>query len=182
MPPDPDPLRHYSADEQLLDGRGVCIRAIRADDKRALAEGFRRQSAESAYFRFFGPRRALNEDELVFFTEVDFRTHVALVAELADDATPIGVGRYIVDAAAGPDCAEVAFAVDDVHHGLGVATLLLRHLVRIARAGGIATFTASVLDDNHPMLEVFAHAGLPQQRHRDGPVITLRLQLGESPC
>ena len=166
--------RQYSADETLLDGRRVHLRAIRPDDKQSLQEGFRRLSGRSVYFRFFRPKRALSEAELKYFTEIDFVRHVALLAVLREDdgEQPIGVGRYIEMNDAGPyRRAEVAFAVDESHHGLGVATLLLRHLVVIARAHGIATFEADVLADNEKMLEVFAHSGLPLHRKIIGFVL-----------
>ena len=49
----------------------VRIRAIRPSDKQALADGMHRLSAESAYFRFFGPKHELGAKELAFFTEID---------------------------------------------------------------------------------------------------------------
>src|SRR5689334_6283952 len=47
----------------------------------------------------------------------------------------------------------------------GIATLLLEHLVSLARTRQITTFTAETLTDNRAMLKVFADAGLPVQRH-----------------
>ena len=63
-----------------------------------------------------------------------------------------------------PSTAEVAFAVaDDMHHR-GIATLLLEHLVSLARSRQITTFTAETLTENTAMLGVFADAGLPVRR------------------
>src|SRR5262249_20451307 len=59
----------------------------------------------------------------------------------------------------GRDEADVAFTVDDAHHGRGIATVLLEHLAAIARELGINRFTAEVLPDNRPMLGVFRAAG-----------------------
>ena len=64
-----------------------------------------------------------------------------------------------------PGQAEVAFAVADQMHHKGIATLLLEHLVSLARSRQITTFTAETLTDNRAMLKVFADAGLPVQRH-----------------
>ena len=49
-------------------------------------------------------------------------------------------------------------------HGRGIATLLLEHLVSIARQRGVQAFTAETLAENTAMLRVFADAGLPVQR------------------
>ena len=64
--------------------------------------------------------------------------------------------------------AEVAFAVADHMHHQGVATLLLEHLVSLARSREITSFTAETLTENTAMLKVFADAGLPVQQHFDG--------------
>ena len=50
-------------------------------------------------------------------------------------------------------------------HHKGIATLLLEHLVSYARSHQITTFTAETLTENKAMLNVFADAGLPVERH-----------------
>jgi GNAT superfamily N-acetyltransferase len=169
-----DDVRRYHAEERLLDGRPVVLRAIRADDRDALRAGFHRLSDRSVYFRFFQAKRELSDAELSYLTEVDFESHVALVAMLEDEGG-VGVGRYIVDPATG--AAEIAFAVDDAHQGLGVGTLLLTHLARIARVKGIRELRAYVLLENRGMIEVFEHAGFPLRRRREGNTLVLTLEL-----
>jgi GNAT superfamily N-acetyltransferase len=170
-------VRHYRAVEHLLDGRPVVLRAIRPDDREAIRRGFHRLSERSVYQRFFQVKKELSEKELSYLTDVDFENHVALIATLAEDAEDgIGVGRYVVDPDGGAP--EVAFVVDEKHHGLGVATLLLRHLAAIARAKGQRELRALVLFDNRSMIEVFEHAGFPLRRRREGNVIELTLGLG----
>ena len=70
----------YAADGLLRDGRSIHVRAIRPDDKERLRGHFRRLSAESVHFRFFGAKKTLTEAELRYFTELDFARHVGLVA------------------------------------------------------------------------------------------------------
>src|SRR2546428_13578891 len=155
----PDPRQH-SAEEILRDGGSILIRAIRPDDRERLVEHFHRLSARSVYFRFFNAKRRLTDDELDRFTGLDFVQQAAVVATLRErrDERIIGVGRYAMlpgDAHA----AEVAFAVADEHQGRGIGTLLLEHLVRLARANGITAFQADVLGENNRMLQVFAQSG-----------------------
>ena len=70
---------------------------------------------------------------------------------------------------------------DDMHHR-GIATLLLEHLVSLARRRGLQAFTAETLADNAPMLRVFADAGLPVQRRSADGVVQLTFPLpGERP-
>ena len=51
-------------------------------------------------------------------------------------------------------------AVADDMHSRGIGTLLLEHLVSLARGRGVRAFEAETLRDNVPMLQVFADAGL----------------------
>jgi GNAT superfamily N-acetyltransferase len=150
----------YSAFETLRDGRRVEIRALRAADRADLLEAFGRMSDQSRYYRFFAPKRALTDSEIAYLTDVDFVTHVALVAvvDAPDRPLIVGGGRYIVTQ---PGGAELAFGVDDAHQGLGIASALLRHLAAIARAAGLDELHAEVLAGNTPMLKVFGRCGLP---------------------
>lgn len=170
-------LHGYEAHDRLRDGRSVQVRAIRPDDKHALQSGLHRLSPDSAYFRFFRPKRDLSPQELAYFTEVDFHDHVALVAVLDGGPTLVGVGRYIVCDAKPTRSAEIALVVDETHQGLGIATLLLRHLVKIARAADISAFFATVLAENRRMLAVLDRSGLPQKRTEGGGVVVVRLSL-----
>lgn len=90
------------------------------------------------------------------------------------DGAIVGGGRYI---ATPTGQAEVAFAVDDDHQGLGIASALMRHLVRIASAGGVQQFTAEVLPANAPMLKVFEHCGLAMKGQRAPDVLHITLDL-----
>jgi Acetyltransferase (GNAT) family. len=74
--------------------------------------------------------------------------------------------------------AEIAFAVPDRMHGRGgVATLLLEHLVSLARSRGLRGFTAETLSENTPMLRVFADAGLPARKHLSYGTVELTFPL-----
>ena len=55
-------------------------------------------------------------------------------------------------------------AVADDMHSRGVGTLLLEHLISLARGQRLLAFTAETLSENALMLKVFADAGL--QAHR----------------
>ena len=146
----------------------IHLRAIRSDDKQGLLAFFHRLSARSIYFRFFRAKTTLTEEELQYFTELDFVRDVALVATLrnAEHEQIIAVGRYMGLGAPDQPCtrAEVAFAVADAHQGRGLGTLLLEHLAAIARISGISEFEADVLGENNRMLQVFEESGFHIQR------------------
>lgn len=166
----------YSVHERLRDGREVEIRALRPADRAALSDTVRHMSPQALYRRFFAPKRSFTEKEIEFYLNVDFVSHVALVAvmEQSAGATIVGGGRYVVSA---PGRAELAFAVNDSHQGLGMATRLMRHLVLIARAAGITQLAAEVLAENSAMQKVFERCGLRATTRREAGVMHVTLDL-----
>jgi len=156
-------LSSYHAIESLRDQRTVTIRAIRPDDKGLIIDGLNNVSAESLYRRFLAIRKELTAEGLKKVTEVDFVNVVALVAVLEKDGNDqiAGGGRYIRTTG---QSAEVAFLIGDAFQGLGIASLLFKHLVAIARNSGIRQFEADVLPSNEAMLRVFARSGIPVTR------------------
>ena len=177
--------RHYATDALLRDGSSVHIRAIRPDDKQRLLALFERLSSRSVYFRFFQTKQRLSDEELRYFTELDFTRDVALVATLREGQEEhiIGVGRYFRMHEHGQPTAhaEVAFTVADAHQGRGVGTLLLEHLAAMARMQGIDTFEAYVLGENNRMLEVFEASGFTVQRALDTGVFHVSFPTAETP-
>ncbi|GEP53355.1 GNAT family N-acetyltransferase [Reyranella soli] len=166
----------YAATERLRDGASLEVRALRPDDRAAMLESIGRFSNEALHRRFFAPKRNFSEREIDFFLNVDFESHVALVAVLAEGGRPVIVGgsRYVV---CRPGCAEVAFAIDDPHQKRGIATHLIAHLIRIARAAALKEFVAEVLPENMPMLKVFERCGLAMTTRRDRGVVHVTLAL-----
>src|SRR4029450_8894711 len=177
--------RHYATDALLRDGGSIHIRAIRPDDKQRLLALFTRLSSRSVYFRFFQTKQRLTDEELRYFTELDFKRDVAIAATPREGQEEhiIGVGRYfrIYENGQATTHAEVAFTVADAHQGRGVGTLLLEHLAAIARAQGIDTFEAYVLGENNRMLEVFEASGFTVQRALDTGVFHVSFPTADTP-
>jgi GNAT superfamily N-acetyltransferase len=139
----------------------VLLRPIEPGDKAELQAGFERMSRESRYRRFFTAMSRLSDRQLVYFTEIDYVDHFAWVA-LAVDRPPaeagMGVARYI-RLHDDPEAADIAVAVVDEYHGLGLGSVLLEALVDVARDNGIQRFVGHVLADNAPMIGLLHKAG-----------------------
>ena len=166
----------YSAMEQLPNGAQVEIRALRPDDRAELIAVVDRASSQSLYRRFFGAKRSFTEKEIDFFLNVDFVSHVALVAVLDEGGRSaiVGGGRYIV---LQPGTAEVAFVVIDQRQGQGIGGALMKHLAAIARQAGLKEFVAEVLPENVPMLRVFDKSGSSLSKKLEAGVMHIVLQL-----
>jgi acetate---CoA ligase (ADP-forming) len=179
------PWRSYATDGLLRDGRSIRVRAIRPDDKQRLLGLFQRQSPETIHYRFFGAKAVLTDEELHYFTELDFERHVGLVAVRGSgpDEQLLGVARYIRCERNGDDGvprAEFAVAVADADQGRGVGTLLLEHLARIAQHSGIGAFEADVLGDNQRMFDMLHAAGFHLHETAPGRVVRVSFPTEET--
>lgn len=170
--------RHYRVRETLRNGNPVHIRAIRPDDKDLLLNVFKRLSYNTLYFRFHHYKRELSGEELAYYTELDFINRVGLLATFDSFQEKIGgVGRFIVHGGSHPgkSVAEVAFTVVEEYRNLGICTMLLNHLARVARGQGVKIFTAEVLPENHQMLDVFDNSGYKIERFFDNEIVHVSL-------
>jgi len=161
--------REYEAVETLKDGRSVIVRAIRPDDRETVLQGLSLFSSDSIYKRFHGTKTGLSDQEVSFYTEIDYLHHVALLAVLKHNDQAIGGGRFIAyDETVQPKGAELAFAVADNFQGLGVGKIVLKHLIHIGRETGIKLFEADVIAENTAMMRVFEKSGLPIKKTPEG--------------
>ena len=163
----------------LADGTTVQIRAPAGSDFDAIKAMHEAMSPANTYLRFFSMSRTAADREARRLTRAPARDHAALLALVGDGV--VGSGSYEVakDEATGElaNFAEIAFAVADSMHHRGVATLLLEHLVSLARAQGLHSFVAETLSENTPMIGVFSDAGLPVTSRRAGGVVTITIPL-----
>ena len=167
---------NYSAVEKLRNGERIEIRALRPQDRDDLMAAVDRTSSDSLYRRFFAVRRHFTETEESFYLNVNFVSHVALIAVADENGQPIIIagGRYVVGE---PGQAEVAFTVVDKYQGRGVGAALLRHLAMIARQAGLRELVAYVLPDNRAMLKVFEKSGLKYTAKRESGSVYVKLGL-----
>jgi|SoiMethySBSTD1v2_1073268.scaffolds.fasta_scaffold1163865_2 GNAT superfamily N-acetyltransferase len=171
--------RHYAAPDKLKDGTPVVVRSIRGQDREPIAAAFKSTDPQSVYMRFFTHKKELSDAELTQLTEVDPDHVVALVATPGgEDGELLGGGRYCSDETLKvARTGELAFMTADQHHGRGIASMLLRHLIHIARAEGLANFHADVLAHNQSMLSVFRNSGLAMSQRTEAGVIHVSLSL-----
>jgi RimJ/RimL family protein N-acetyltransferase len=151
----------------------LTVRPIRPTDKDALLDLFERLTPRSRLRRFLAPKPALSRKELAYLTEIDHRTHEALVA-VDRDGTFLGVARY--GCAPGTAVADVAFAVADSAQGRGIGTGLARLLFGDARANGIVRLQAMTLPENAPARKLLGRMGF-ELTGIDSGVLELELDL-----
>jgi acyl-CoA synthetase (NDP forming)/GNAT superfamily N-acetyltransferase len=145
----------------LTDGTTVEIRTTRPGDFDAVRDMHTKMSSDNFYLRFFSLGRVAAEQEARRVCREPSPDHAALLAVL--DGEVVGCGSY-ERADTGSTSAEVALAVADDMQNRGVGTLLLEHLISLARSRGVRAFIAETMTENALMLQVIADAGLPTHR------------------
>ena len=171
----------YASHETLRDNTTVTVRSARADDGPRIRRAFHHLKRDTVYSRFFGYKADLSEAELTRITAADFDRVVALLVTVgaAEDEVVIGGASYIVlDTAAPPQSAELAFLIEEDYQGRGLASALLRHMIQIGRTKDLDQFEADVLAQNLAMLRVFRQSGLPIRQRQSGNIVHVVLSLG----
>ncbi len=139
----------------------VEFRAIKPSDVEDMRRLFYRFSDTAVYYRYFSPIKTMPHAKMQEYVNVDFGRCLSIVGLVKE----MGEGRIIAEARFVRDLhrpyAEVAFVVDEAYQGRGIATFMLKMLIRLAKERGLSGFTAEVLSSNKSMLKVFEKGGLP---------------------
>ncbi|MGH4011492.1 MAG: GNAT family N-acetyltransferase [Pseudonocardiaceae bacterium] len=157
----------------LTDGRVVSIRRLGGSDRAAVLRLHEQLPERDRYLRFFTLGVAGLGAFVTRLTTVD-DVHRGALGAFADDEL-VGVVHYeVLD---DPAEAEVALVVNHDVQAHGVGTLLLEHLVSLARDRGVQRFVAEVLAENTRIRQVFTGCGLPLKIDYDGPVLHVTMPL-----
>jgi ribosomal protein S18 acetylase RimI-like enzyme len=164
--------RGWSVERTLRDGSVVTIRGLWPEDREEVRRGFSALSPESRYLRFLQhPGGELSEELLGYLTDVDQKNHVALCAVVTSPDLKVergvGVARFI-RLEGHPETAEAAVTVVDDMQRKGIASVLLRELMRSAEHHGIKTIRAEVLADNDTMRGLLERAGAQKIEQQSG--------------
>jgi GNAT superfamily N-acetyltransferase len=159
----------------LTDGQVVLLRTLDPSDQDAVLGLHEGLDDHDRYFRFFGPL-PLRVNDLVFAMTAPVNVHHGSMGAFLDNHL-LGVAYY--ETLADSTRAEVALAVSGARQVHGVGTLLLEHLVSLARRQGVRQFLADVLTENARMLRVFHDSGLPCRMTHEYGVTQVELILDE---
>jgi len=155
----------------------IPVRCLTPADAHHVTQLLERLSPQSRYQRYFRLVRALAPADVDRFVAIG-PDHVAVGA--FDGGVLVGSAQYF-RAALCPERAEIAVEVADSHHRRRVGARLVRELARVAAGDGITHFTATVLAENRPVLEMMRHSGWDISTTLDGVyadvVVTLPREL-----
>ncbi|MGE3177111.1 MAG: GNAT family N-acetyltransferase [Vicinamibacterales bacterium] len=168
-----------SARMVLRDGTVATVTPVTAADRGAMRAFFDRLSPESRHRRFltYGSVSDTFIEQLCATGDPAGAFALAAWRQVGDVDRPIAVASYARVSGA---TAEVAFAVDDQFHRLGLGTALLERLAGVAAEHGFRWFQAVTAGDNLPMLEVFRDSGFELRSKSSQGMVDVRLDLAPS--
>jgi len=140
--------------ETLNDGSHVLVRPIRPEDRDRESDFIKRLSPEARHFRFLGEIREASPSLLNQLMNVDYSSSMAFVALTDDTASSreVGVSRY---SASGDNThCECAVTVADDWQHRGLAVVLMRHLIDVARHNGFRHMFSMDTSTNEPMRQL----------------------------
>ena len=139
----------------ILKGHHFTFALPTLNETSLLVEGFKKLSTLSKHYRFHSPKAKLTTQELNYFLDIDHYDHFAIgvIEKIKDKIHGIAFIRYIRDQS-DLSTAEVALAIVDSHHKLGLGSELYRQLIYHAKQNNITTFTHYILNENRAMLKL----------------------------
>ncbi len=151
----------------LDDGRTVTVRPLGRQDAEADRRFIKGLSAESRRARFLGGMVEPSDAQIEALTDIDYVNEVALAAtvQVGGREDIVGVARYATDNA-GERC-ECAVVVADAWQGHGLATALMKRLIRIAQERGLRLMESYDLAGNIGMHDLARSLGFHVRRDPD---------------
>jgi acetyltransferase len=144
----------------LPDGRTVTVRAVAPTDAGEMVQAFNRLSIRSRYLRYGAHKKALDPAFLERSTHPLPGSEFAVVATApaGDGFDIVGQANYVREEHR-PDTCEFGVTVADDWQCQGVATTLMRSLLRRAQRDGFRAIEGVILADNVPMLALAKRLG-----------------------
>lgn len=156
-------------------GLEILLRPVKISDEPLLKDFFYSLSDQTTYRRFISVRRDMPHERLQEFVIIDYtkETVILAVTQREEQEEIIGVVQCGIDKVT--HTAEVGVVVRDAYQGRGVGTELLSYLTYIAKRQGLLGFTADVLVENRPMMNLFEKMGFDLEKRRSEQVYELKM-------
>lgn len=162
-------------------GLTIHFRAIKPSDEDDMRRLFYRFSDKAVYYRYFSPIKTMTHVKMQEYVNVDYGRTMSIVGVV--EVEP-GIERVIAEAryvlARNRPFADIAFIVDEEYQGKGIVIFMYEMLIQIARERGIEGFTADVLVDNKPMINILEKSPFPVQAAVESGVYHLTIPFSDN--
>lgn len=169
---------NYVVDDKLKNGESVTIRPIRPEDELAMIDFHKELSEKSVrqrYFEFISLSERVAHERLIRICFNDFDREIAIIVESTDPKKIIGTAR--LSRIAGTDQADLKMIIRDQYHQMGIGTLLIDQLIKIARQEKVGTIIATILSENEGMLHLCKKFGFTLAQEAGGTLTIAQLIL-----
>lgn len=167
---------------QRTTGAGISLflRPVKISDEALLKNFFYSLSEVNMHRRFISARMDMRHDRLQQFVVIDYTKEMLILAVVPHDKEEliVGMGQYYINEWA--HTAEVAFVVRDEWQNKGIGTELLLYLTYLAKKEGLHGFTAEVLVENKPMLQLFGNMGFIIEKSMEAGTYELKMSFRET--
>lgn len=160
-------------------GLALLMRPVRMTDEQLLKDFFYDLSSDCMYHRFISTRNSMPHEQLQKYVVIDYTREMVILAITEQDnrESIVGMAQYFIDEKT--HTAEVAFVVRDDHQSRGIGSALLGYITLLAKRNGLHGFTASVMMDNRPMLQLFQKMGFIVEQRAEAGVYELKMSFRE---
>jgi GNAT superfamily N-acetyltransferase len=145
--------------DRLRDGTVVLIRPLRPEDRKLEEDFLRAMSPDAKRLRFLCSFREASPQLVDQLMDIDYDKRMAFLALAHEDGHlhEVGVSRY--SASQDDTRCECAVTVAEHWRHRGLAVVLMRHLIEMARKQGFHQMYSLDAADNHAMQELAAYLG-----------------------
>lgn len=152
------PIQGLVVHTELMDGRMVCIRAMKPDDEALLRTGITNLSTHSRYLRFFSVQPMPPDRVIDKLLAVDGHRHIGWGAIHSGDEQPIGA-VHVVRPHEQSISGEFSVAIVDAFHHLGLARMLTAVIMKHSLIEGVTSLDVQVLSENRAALNLIRSLG-----------------------
>jgi len=161
----------------LRDGRSATLRAVRPDDACAMQAALNSLTEETRYSRFMQAVTVTTPMvERAVQPLTDRELALVAIADGGTDGAIVGGARYV--RGKDDETCEFAVTIADGWRGAGLASSMMRALIRDACTRGLTRMEGYVLATNSPMFDLARRLGFEVEPSDEGPSVQLvRLDL-----
>ena len=149
--------------ETLLDGTQVAIRPIARGDSVLEREFIARLSPQTRRLRFLGSMSEPGDDLIRRLTDIDYEHDVAFIALITQEGAQREIGVCRFSMSDDRRSCEFAVTVADEWQKKGLGSILMRHLIDVARARGVRKMISIDAADNSAMSDLARFLGFTRE-------------------
>ncbi len=167
--------RKYREEWQMKDERRVTIRPIRPEDEPSIFELWNSFSEDKWQYRFFGSVKEITHEDMVRYTNVDYRRNMTIVGEIEEEDEKRIIGVSGLEVYPEDNSCQFAVVVGDPWKGLGLGKKLLDSIIGVAKDKGLERIWTIPPKESDRMRSLCKELGFDIEEREENFITTLTL-------